>query len=88
MEGNAQGSRLRLAMVDAAKQVRKVHGEPELSTDARAGLVLAGNESKGDGEPAADVVLTAEHALELAATQRVLVRNSAINLCSESPAGT
>ena len=48
-----------LLVIGAAKEIGKVHGEPQLSTDARAGFVFARDKSKRDGESAADVVLTA-----------------------------
>src|SRR5215467_20676 len=74
------------SLVCALKQDGKVHRETQLTPDAGAGTVLAGNKSETESEATSDIVLAAQHALQLAAAQSVVIGDAPIELRPDSPA--
>ena len=68
-----------------SEKIGKVQRKAKLATDAGAGVILAPNKAEAKRESGSNIVLAAQHDLQLAASKSVVVGDTTINLRAQSP---
>lgn len=69
------------------EHVGEIHGETDLTADARAGFVFADDEAEGDSQTVAEIDGSACHRLELRAAEAIGVGDTCVDFAADGEAG-